>query len=204
MQYIVVPDRSKNHDVANYTDANGKYFFITPTEATNPVVSGNAQIVSDLTGYTLLPAIAAEKAAILEQVKLKALTQLNSALEAKLAAGIAIPLTGMAAASIVIPASQDWQLAFTSATSLINTAESMSGDSTTFNEMPVSKIFGRPVLDAQNNPYDMTVAQYKQLVIFYAYEIGVTQGETKAIVNQVLAASTTQEVESILAANSIR
>ena len=217
--YIVIPDTSPSHELADYTDEYGSFYIIYETFAANPVVTGNAMLVDDISAYSLLPSIIASRQTELQSFKNNAINKLTKALEVELAAGVVVTNDNLkmkemkvtkrakgsgesvkvgTTNSIVLDGSANSLVAFTQGATLIATAAAAAPDPVAFGNMQVSAIFGRPVTDALGNAIELTVNQFRQLVLVLGGIVGGKQGSLSDKISQITAATSKTEIEAIL------
>lgn len=211
--YIVIPDTSPSHYLAQYTDEYGAFYIIHETSP-NTKVSGDAFLTDNISMYSLLPSIIASQQSILQSAKNNAINKLTKILEAELTAGVVITndslrmkelkVTKRSEAkpkttnSIVLSGSNDSLVTFTQGATLIATAAASAPDPVAFGNTDVSVIFGRPVVDALGNIIHLTVNQFRQLILVLGSSVGGKQAVLAEKTALIAAATTEEEIQAIL------
>lgn len=188
MQYLIIPD--KYHPT--HTAPGGATVRVKEYPATAKIQTG-FPIRKDLTGYTALPAetpgqmAAADAARRLDQAKSKKLAAIQAAYDADLAAGVTVN-------ELTLAAGESDRAAFTQGLVLVAAAESLGAVN---GDTMVSAVFGRTVTDAAGAGHDMTVAQYRALILAYGAAIGAKQGALATKTADVNAATTIEQVNAV-------
>lgn len=187
MSYIVI----KTEKNATHKDAEDNLVLIKEVVGKGKLESNNAILVEDISAYIPLQPFLAKQSSDLEKVKKDAIDYLERQLNKKLSVGVVV-------GDLTLLAGKEDIAAFANGTVLLGTAESLATDKDAFGSSMISSVFGRGVVDSTGAIHDMTVNEYKQLMVDYGKAIGIAQAETLEKIAQVNGSDTKEAIDAIL------
>jgi len=198
MKYVIIPNEKK----ATHKDVNDALVIVKEV-SDQAIVEGKAQVLKDISRLVPLQSYIAKQAVELEKTKKTAISKLEDQLKSELKKGIVISEVKTLAddgevAGLTLKAEESDVAAFSQGTILLGVAESLATDKTSFGTAMISQVFGRGIIDIKNEQQDMTVDEYKQLMVNYGMAIGTLQGKTLEKATQVRGATTKEEIKAIV------